>query len=113
MAYGLYQTLRINLPEEEFDKCYELSKKLNGIKGKEAKAVFLLIWEHAKTTSESDDFLNNNYNLSSKPLKDRIKLPYKGVLMEKKNDNDLKFDVEELPTELRWILWKFSNILEK
>jgi len=107
-VYGLYQTLVVDLPQEEFDKNGELSKKLNGLKGREAGAVFMLIWEYAKSNYEET---SENFPTIEG---DEIKLPYNGITTICKNgDSDVKFDVTNFPCDLRWILWKFSNVMEK
>lgn len=98
--YGLYQTLyspsfsEEQLPDENKKELLEKVKIMNY---DQEKALFMLIYEHAR--------LNGDVEYDS----ENIILPYS---IEQKGKNiSIKFP--ELPNNLMWILWKFSNIVQK
>lgn len=94
--YPLYYTLNTNIPKTKMTKAqdFELKKKLDVANGDSKKAVIMLIAEHSRVTENStfDDV--------------DIVLPYSGV----QDDDDVIFDLKDIPHPLKWILWKFVNL---
>jgi hypothetical protein len=95
--YGLYQTLSSENIKEKliFSDKLKLSENIKNMTYEEKKAIFMLIYEHARLV---DDF---NY-----ASEDSI-LPY-SVIQD--NDNVL-IDFLKLPENLQIIIWRFSNII--
>ena len=98
-SYGLlYQTFSSSdTPTEDLtvsQKC-ELKKNLENLNQEQNKAVFYLIIEHAKITE------NYIYDQETKIF------PYDMY----QDGLSMKFYLEKLPVNLKWILWKFNNLI--
>ena len=93
--YFLYQTLSNgNINEDKVDDKKLLSKIISFDKNQN-EAMFMLICEHARL---KDDFsFSKGENI----------FPY---LIKYNNNNKIKFNLLNLPEELKNIIWKFSNI---
>lgn len=95
--YDLYYTLNTNIPVREFTK-KEASiflsdiRKLNQL---QSQAVVLLIYEHSLVMEELTF------------LPDPLVLPYSG----KQKKTSVSFDFDLLPSNLKWILFKFFEVL--
>ncbi len=102
-AYGLYQTLtstsfddsKLSQKDLSTDQKKELLCKLSAINKAQTDAIFMLIIEHARINNE---FIYDQTNM---------KLPY-GLEQKSKI---IVFDLKNLPISLRWILWRFSNVI--
>lgn len=99
IRYPLYSTLNVNIKKKDMPrtKKIELVGKLNKMTKTQHEAVLMLICEHARCVE--------NYSFS----KPNFSLPYKASIVKQ----DAKFDLESLPPELKWILYKFSQVCEK
>jgi len=97
-TYGLYQTFSLNTPEEDLSEKEkrELKDFLLNADSDQKKAVFFLIIEHA--------ILNDNFSYDPK---NQLILPYDLI----QNEKNLEFNLENLPINLKWILWKFHNMI--
>lgn len=106
LNYGLYQTFAP--PDESGEVTSSLSKKdlsvaqkkellqkLSTLTRDQTDAVFMLIVEHSRR------YGNFEYNPTD------IHLPY-GLEQKAKT---ITFDLKKLPIPLRWILWRFSNVI--
>lgn len=98
--YGLYQTLKTNIPSKDLTSHQkdQLLQRLSNLTYQQKEAVFLLICEHAKQNVEGASKTENNYTI-----------PYEG----RQKDNDIILDMDKLPISLRWILYKFTDIINK
>lgn len=95
--YGLYQTLSSEkFPSKDLlvKNKKDLVVVFNNLNQEQSEVVFMLICEHAR--------VNDDYKYSPENL------PY-GVTFE---DEKIHFDVNDLPKNLRHILWKFKNIIQ-
>ena len=106
--YGLYQTfapsrrsgeLPSDLPKKELTTKEKktLLRKLSSLNKDQTEAVFMLICEHARQNNDFD------YDPSD------IQLPY-GLQQKSKT---VVFDLKKLPVQLRWVLWRFSNVINQ
>jgi|694.fasta_scaffold73514_2 hypothetical protein len=98
-TYGLYQTFSSDTPEKDLseEEKKELDLTFKILNTEQKKAVFFLIIEHAKIT---EDYIYDPKN---------IIFPYNMI----QNENSIEFDLENLPIKLKWILLKFSKIIDK
>jgi len=108
-SYGLYQTFAppeesgagspSKLPKKDLTSAQkkELLQKLGSLDHDQTEAVFMLICEHAR---RHDEF---TFNPSE------YQLPY-GLEQKSKT---IVFDLKELPVQLRWVLWRFSNVIKQ
>lgn len=100
MNYSLYQTF---IPGKESEKSLSsskirlLTKIFENLEHDKAEAVLMLICEHAR---RAEDFIYDPEN---------IILPYS---MKMKRGNVI-FDIKNLPQDLQWVLWKFSNVINE
>jgi len=95
--YGLYHTLN-TIPKKKdltVTQKKKLVAKIGEMDEQRRVAVMMLIFEHA-TASEVQMMKGN-----------KVRLPY-GM---KQSSSDVVIDLEEVPVELRIILWKFSQIV--
>jgi hypothetical protein len=95
--YDLYYTLNTNIPVREFTKkeasiFWSDISKLNQL---QSQAVVLLIYEHSLVMEELTF------------LPDPLVLPYGG----KQKKTSVSFDFDLLPSNLKWILFKFFEVL--
>jgi hypothetical protein len=99
LSYGLYQTLCSSeeSPNMSFKKVKDLSQRLSNLSYDQIEAVCMLICEHAR---QNNDFVYDPEN---------INLPYSIVA----ENNKIEFDVQNLPVELQYILWKFTCIIKE
>lgn len=97
-TYGLYQTFSQNTPEDDLSEKEkkELKDFLLNLELDQKKAVFFLIIEHA--------IINDNFSYDPKK---QLELPYDLL----QNEKNLEFNLENLPINLKWILWKFHNMI--
>jgi len=97
-SYPLYHTLNINIPKTKFTKAQEqdLKEKLSKLEKNTRKAVIMLIAEHSRLTEGPFDTAD-------------LIIPYEGV----QDGDDTTFDLKNFPNELKWILWKFTNLGSK
>lgn len=89
---GLYDTLAVNIISKDLtnNEKNELSKWISSLENKEIiKKIFILISEHAKRAGE--DYIN----------------PYNVKVKNFQGNFSTMFALNELPIELRVILWKF------
>lgn len=98
--YGLYQTLNNNLPEKKLTQPQQkkLLSKLYNLDEEQTEAVFMLVVEHAR--------LNDEFDIQDL---DDAQLPY-GI---KKVNNNLEIDLTSIPDPLKWIIWKFTDVVCK
>lgn len=98
-TYGLYQTFSSDTPTKDLsdEEKKELSESFKELKIEQKKAIFFLIIEHAKIT---EDYIYDSKN---------IIFPYEMI----QNENAIEFDLEKLPIKLKWILLKFSKVIDK
>ncbi len=95
--YDLYYTLNTHIPTREFTKA-ELSlfwSNIGKLSNLQSQAVVLLIYEHSLVETESV------------ALPVSLVLPYGGK--QKKSSVSFAFDL--LPSDLKWILFKFFEVL--
>ena len=95
--YDLYYTLNTHIPPREFTKD-ELSifwTNISKLTHLQSQAVVLLIYEHSLV--EADLMC----------LPDPLVLPYDG----KQKKPSVSFGFDRLPSELKWILFKFFEVL--
>jgi hypothetical protein len=92
--FALYYTLNKNIPEKPLSvkQKTDLVKFLRKVE--EIDQIILLITEHA--------IINDNYV----PEVENPNLPYDGY----DDGKTTTFDLDNLPTELQWILHKFSKL---
>lgn len=96
-GYALYYTLNKNLGKIKMTKAQglDLQKKLDELADESArKAVVMLIAEHSKVVDQT------NFDTAD------IVIPYKGI----QDEDGTRFDLKDFPQDLKWILWKFSNL---
>lgn len=96
MSYPLYHTLNRNISSGGLSKKQEreLVDSLNSVEDSEIKeAIIMLIAEHARVNEE----LNINEG--------QLELPF-GMRQKGKVTS---FNFEDLPSDLKLILWKFMN----
>ena len=93
--YSLYQTFNCNLPKTVLPKDYakKMIDNIPSLPEHQKIAFTRLIIEHAR--------LNNDLPSDLKVL------PYNG---KKSDDGSPEFTVTHLPTNLRWILWRFHEM---
>jgi hypothetical protein len=97
--YGLYQTLNQNIPRQDLkapQKTHILEKILN-LSSRETEAIVMLVCEHARI---HEDFVYDPKDIT---------LPYGGSFDKK----TATFDLKKMPITLRWIIFKFLEIVEK
>lgn len=97
--YGLYQTLNQNIPKRDLTVAQKTSI-LDGIESlaiEEKEALIMLIYEHARL---NDNFVYDNNQLSV--------MPYNGEFSNK----SINLDIKNFPIGLRWIIFKFINIIQ-
>jgi hypothetical protein len=96
MNYPLYHTLNRNTKNKDMSKIEneKLKKKLESLKDDSKKAILLLIVEHARVVDKFPIDIENP------------KLPYG---MKQKREN-LEINMDKLPQNLKWILWKFAKL---
>ena len=95
--YDLYYTLNTHIPSREFTK-EEMGTfwtNINKLDQLQSQAVVLLIYEHSLVTAE----------LTSLP--NPLVLPYEG----KQKKPSVSFNYNLLPSNLKWILFKFFEVL--
>lgn len=97
--YPLYHTLNHNIPKTKLTKNQEtdLAKKLCLVNEDAKKAVVMLITEHSRVEGQ--------YVYDPK----NVVIPYSGT----QEGNDVIFDLGKFPNELKWVLWKFVNLLNE
>ena len=96
--FGLYQTLTatdVSAKDLTQEQKKILTDVLNDLNIDQETVVLLLICEHAR--------LYDQYNSSSTSLPYHIQ----------RNGQNCIIDVEELPTKLKRVLWRFKKILKK
>ncbi len=95
--YDLYYTLNTNVPTREFTKDEQefFWAKLSKLDSLQSQAVVLLIYEHSLVAEK----------LGSLPVS--LMLPYGG----KQKQMSVSFDFTIFPSELKWILFKFFEVL--
>lgn len=99
MTYPLYQTFKTNIPDKDLpakDK-KKLSDVVDNLDEDQKIAMIRLILEHA--TLEGD--ISPDQGLQS--------LPYGGDLVG--DEKTPQFKIAKLPIRLRWILWKFTEVV--
>jgi len=91
----LYYTLNSNISKKDLPegKKIELIKKISKLNQEQIEAFFLLICEHQK--------IENGIDYKS--------IPYGGI----KQKSGVQFDLQSFPIQLRWILYKFIDIVIK
>lgn len=94
--YGLYHTLNKDTKKKDLTTAQKkkLIAKIGEMDEQRRIAVMMLIFEHA--TRDNIKMTQGN----------KVKLPY-GM---KQSASDVVIDIEEMPVELRIILWKFSQV---
>jgi hypothetical protein len=97
--YGLYQTLNKNLPKQDLKAAQKshIIERISNLKERETEAIIMLVCEHARIQE----------NFSYDP--ENIILPYEGSFDKK----TVTFDLKKMPIPLRWIIFKFLEIVEK
>lgn len=92
--YPLYYTLNTNLPTTNLSKGQksQLLEKLANLDEESKKAVLMLIAEHSLVVDD------HQYGACD------TEIPYGGI----QEKGDVKFELDKLPLELRWILFKFN-----
>ena len=95
--YDLYYTLNTHIPSREFTKeeLVTFWTNINKLDQLQSQAVVLLIYEHSLVTAE----------LTSLP--NPLVLPYEG----KQKKPSVSFNYNLLPSNLKWILFKFFEVL--
>ncbi len=95
--FQLYYTLNSNIQTADLKKSEkeEILRTINIMDVHSKKALFLLIYEHAKI---NEDISSNIYDI-----------PYGGV----ETDGCLEFNLAKMPIKLRRILYKFIKIVQK
>ncbi len=98
-TYGLYQTFNKNIPKKKISvkQKKELIDEIKKFNEKQSEAFIMLIFEHNRIENNIEYDLNNG-------LKD---LPYEGT----NKNNDIIFDISNMPPDLCWILYKFSQVV--
>ncbi len=91
-SYGLYQTLNQNIPKQDLKAAQKthILEKINSLSRRETEAVVMLVCEHARI---HEDFVYDPENIT---------LPYEG-----------SFDKKTATFDLRWIISRFLEIVEK
>ena len=97
--YGLYQTLNKNIPKQDLKAAQKthILEKIITLSPRETEAVVMLVCEHARI---QEDFIYDPEDIA---------LPYDGSFDKK----TATFDLKKMPIPLRWIIWKFLEIVEK
>ena len=95
--YDLYYTLNTNIPSRAFTKeeTVVFWANIGKLSEVQSQAVVLLIYEHSLVTAE----------LTSLP--NPLVLPYEG----KQKKPSVSFNYNLLPSNLKWILFKFFEVL--
>ena len=96
--YGLYQTFAASdVPKNDLSMAEKkvLHEKFSTLVTDQAEAVFMLICEHAR--------VNNDFDYDPQ----NVVLPYS----LKQDEANVVIDLENLPMKLRWILWRFGNVI--
>jgi hypothetical protein len=95
-SYSLYYTLNRDIPKKGMTKTQEnkLKEKLDATDANSQRAIIMLMAEHSKVVDQVSFDVQD------------ITLPYGSV----QQDKDFVFDLENIPRELKWILWKFVNL---
>ena len=95
--YDLYYTLNTHIPSREFTKeeLVTFWTNINKLDQLQSQAVVLLIYEHSLVTAEVTS------------LPDPLVLPYEG----KQRKPSVSFNYNLLPSNLKWILFKFFEVL--
>jgi hypothetical protein len=96
--FELYYTLNTNISDKKLTKkeIATLESSIKNLKDKKSsEAIVMLICEHARCIDNFEVITNNQFLL-----------PYEGI----QDDNNIKFDVGKLPTQLVRILQKFCDI---
>ena len=94
--YALYHTLNKNIKSTALPAKHkkQLLETLNNLTDEDKqKAVFMLITEHFRVT-EQETLDPANFDI-----------PYEGT----QTKAGVTFDIDSLPTELVWVLWKFVS----
>lgn len=96
VGYPLYYTLNNNLPRKDLSQKAkdDLTNAIASLDDAKTEAVFLLICEH---------------HYKKKGTIDKTKLPY--FTIQKKQGVSVEMD--KLPVELKWILYKFVGFIVK
>ena len=96
--YDLYYTLNTNIPTREFTKEEKgvFWSSLSKLSQTQSQAVVLLIYEHS--------LVADNLSILHVPLM----LPYGG----NQKKNSVSFDFDLFPLGLKWILFKFFEVLK-
>lgn len=100
-SYPLYHTLNKNIPAKDLSVTQKqnLKDKIGSCTDSDVKkAIVMLIAEHATVKQDLD--------VKLLAQKKGGALPYKMT----QTKDDVSFDIENLPIELRWILLKFLNV---
>lgn len=97
--YGLYQTLNKNLPKQDLKAAQKshIIERISNLTERESEAVVMLVCEHVRI----------HENFSYDP--ENIILPYESSF----DKNTVTFDLKKMPIPLRWIIFKFLEIVEK
>jgi len=95
--YDLYYTLNTHIPTREFTKTEMATfwTNISKLDNFQSQAVILLIYEHSLIEAEL------------MVLPDSLVLPYEG----KQKKLSVSFEYDLLPSNLRWILFKFFEVL--
>ncbi len=99
MGYSLYYTLNNIVKNNYLDNPVDINNLINKIENSDQEkrnAIFLLIVEH---------YYHTHPNLNIDPI--NFSFPYDLKII---NDNDITFDIKNIPTELIYIINKFVNI---
>jgi len=96
--YDLYYTLNTNVPSREFTKEEASSfwANISKLDKLQSQAVVLLMYEHSLVMGELI------------VIPDPLVLPYGG----KQKKTSVSFDFNLLPSNLKWILFKFFEVLD-
>ena len=96
--YGLYQTLDKNIPRKDLTEKEKkhILKKIKGAAPDQLEAMFMLICEDARLHDDFEGELEN------------YELPYRG----KSQDEGVQFNLERFPRRLRWIIFRFCNVIK-
>ena len=96
--YGLYQTFNENLPKRNLSKFKKsiLLERIEKADQDQTEAIFMLVCEHDRLTNE---------NLEC----DEVDIPFDGIQKRR----GVKFDLDNLPIELVWIIWRFCEVIQK
>lgn len=96
-GYGLYQTLSFNIPKRDLSLTQkkELVKRISTLGKKQCEALLLLICEHARSSGDFDI--------------QTLEIPYTG----KQEGGNVVFDFSKFPVSLRWVTWRFIQVVFK